>query len=158
LFSTVDVFRGILLKKNLLALSIIAAVAGSLSIISYQYSTFTSAEIGRMASEDVESTAQDEAYDLSRVVVNKIDSVTTNLEVLANAPSIQSGDASQIVQLFDAAQYSTEDVTEYYMWLDSEGKIKMASNIARAVYQYEAMWQAEKPSFLTEPQRTGNIY
>jgi len=157
-FSIVDVLSEILLKKNLLVLLVIAIVAGSFSLASYQYSTSTSDEIGKIATEDIVSTAQDEAYDLSRVVINKIDSITTNLQVLANAPSIQSGDASQIVQLFDAAQYSTEEITEYYMWLDLDGNVKMASNIARAVYQYQTTWHGEKPPFLTEPQRTGSIY
>jgi signal transduction histidine kinase len=111
-----------------------------------------------MASEDIAVSARDEAYDLSRIVVNKIDSVTTNLEVLASAPSIQSGRAQDIDQLFDAAQYSTDDITEYYMWLDSDGSIVSASNIARASYQYNSIWKSENPPFLTEPQKTANIY
>jgi signal transduction histidine kinase len=137
---------------------IIAAVASSLSIVASQYSIQTSNEIRKIASETIAASAQNEAYDLSRIVVNKIDSVTTNLQVLANGPSIQAGRSQDIVQLFDAAQYSTEDLTEYYMWLDSEGKIVSASNIARASYQYNSMWSSEKPSFLLEPQKTGGIY
>jgi signal transduction histidine kinase len=111
-----------------------------------------------IASDDIAANAQNEAFDLSRIVVNKIDSVTTNLQVLANGPSIQSGRAQEIAQLFDAAQYSTEELTEYYMWLDSEGTIISASNIARGSYQYNSMWKSEKPPFLTEPQKTASIY
>jgi signal transduction histidine kinase len=44
------------------------------------------------------------------------------------------------------------------MWLDSEGTIISASNIARASYQYNSMWKSEKPPFLTEPQKTGSIH
>jgi signal transduction histidine kinase len=78
--------------------------------------------------------------------------------VLANGPSVQSGKSQDIGQLFDAAQYSTEEFTEYYMWLDSDGSIISASNIARASYQYNSVWQSEKPPFLTEPQKTASIY
>src|SRR5688572_27010499 len=148
----------ILVKKNLVVLLIIGSIAFSLSIASYQYAIFTSNEISRIASDDTSLNAQSEAYDLSRIVVNKIDSITTNLQILASAPSIQSGSSAEIAQLFDAAQYSTEELTEYYMWLNSDGVIKGASNVARAVYHYETIWQSEKPPFLTEPQKTGNVY
>jgi signal transduction histidine kinase len=78
--------------------------------------------------------------------------------VLSSAPSIQSGNPRDIEQLFDAAQYSTEDLTEYYMWLDSNGSIVSASNIARASHQYNSMWNSEIPPFLKEPQKTANIF
>ncbi|HEX7033898.1 MAG TPA: sensor histidine kinase [Nitrososphaera sp.] len=144
--------------KNVIVLFLLAAVASSLSIISFQYSREISSEIRKAASEDIIAHAEDESFDLSRIIVNKIDSVTTNLEVLASAPSIQSGRPQGIDQLFDAAQYSTEELTEYYMWLDSDGSIVSASNIARASYQYNSMWKSEKPPFLTEPQKTASIY
>ena len=157
-FEVPDVLQSVLIKKNLSVLLAIAIIASSLSVVSYQYSAYTSEEVVRIASDDIVLNAQNEAYDLSRIVVNKIDSVTTNLQILANAPSIQSGNVEDISQLFDAAQYSTEDLTEYYMWIDSDGAIMTASNIARAGYLYNTLWQSEKPPFLAEPQKTGGIY
>jgi signal transduction histidine kinase len=151
-------FHGFLVRKNLLMLVAIASIASSLSIVSTQHSIHTSNEIRRIASDDIVLNAQNEAYDLSRIVVNKIESVATNLQILANGPSVQSGRALDIAQLFDAAQYSTEDLTEYYMWLDADGVIVSASNIARASYQYNSIWQSEKPPFLTEPQKTATVY
>jgi signal transduction histidine kinase len=147
-----------LLRKNFFILIIIGSVASALAVIASQYSIQTSNEIRSIASEDISASARDEVYDLSRVVVNKIDSVTTNLEVLASAPSIQSGNVKGIEQLFDAAQYSTEDLTEYYMWLDSDSSLVSASNIARASYQYNSMWKSEMPPFLTQPRQTASIY
>jgi signal transduction histidine kinase len=151
-------FKYILQRKNLFALFVIIGIASSFSILSSRLSIQTSSEIVDIAAEDITRIAQDEAHDLSRVVVNKIDSVTTNLQVLSNSPSIQSEDTVSTAQFFDAAQYSTEEVTDYYMWLDSDGTVRAASNIARASYQYNIMWQSEKPPFLTEPQRTGAVY
>ena len=151
-------FKYILQRKNLFALFVIIGIASSFSILSSRLSIQTSSEIVGIAAEDITRIAQDEAHDLSRVVVNKIDSVTTNLQVLSNSPSIQSEDAVRTAQFFDAAQYSTEEVTDYYMWLDSDGTIRAASNLARASYQYNIMWPSEKPPFLTEPQRTGAVY
>jgi signal transduction histidine kinase len=152
------VFRSILLRKNLFIIITIILIASTLSIASSQYSIHISDEIRQIASDDVAVNAQNEAYDLSRIVANKIDSVTTNLQVLSSAPSVQSGNIQDMAQLFDAAQYSTDDMTEYYMWLDSEGRIISASNIARASYQYNSMWQSEKPPLLTEPHKTATVY
>ena len=150
--------KNILRRKNLLVILAITSIALSLSMVSYQYSTYTSDEIAKIGSEDIASNAENEAYDLSRIIINKIDAVTTNLQILSNGPSIQQSRTTNIVQLFDAAQYSTDELTEYYLWLDKDGRIMSASNIARATYQYRSTWQSEKPLFLTEPERTGSIY
>jgi len=152
------VYKSTRARKNLLVLIIIASVASSISIVSLQYSIQTSDEIRKSASEDISNNARDEVYDLSRIVINRMDSVTTNLEVLASAPTIQTGKSEGIEQLLDAAQYSTEDLTEYYMWLDSNGKLVSASNIARASYHYNALWQSEIPPFVTQPEKTASIY
>ena len=127
----VDVPRSIL-HRNLAVLILISTVSTSLAIIAFFNSIQTTQHIRHIASEDISASARDESYDLSRIVVNRINSVTTNLEVLANGPSIQSENRQDVGQLFDAAQYSTDDLTEYYMWLDNEGQIAAASNIARA--------------------------
>ena len=153
----VDVPRSIL-HRNLAVLILISTVSTSLAIIAFFNSIQTTQHIRQIASEDISNRARDESYDLSRIVVNRINSVTTNLEVLANGPSIQSENRQDVGQLFDAAQYSTDDLTEYYMWLDTDGQIASASNIARASYQFNSMWKSEKPPFLTVPQETANIY
>lgn len=153
-----DLFKKILTRRNLLVLFLITSIASSLSFFSFQFSAYTSNEIRKIASDDVAINAQNEAYDLSRIIVNRINSITTNLQLLGNAPTILSGNNQDVTRLFDAAQYSTEDLTEYYMWLDTGGNIISASNFARASFQYNTIGQNERVLLLAEPKETGDVY
>src|SRR5262245_59709155 len=71
----VDMPRSIL-HKNLAVLILISTVSTSLAIIAFVYSIQTSQHIRQIASEDIANSARDESYDLSRIVVNRIKSVT----------------------------------------------------------------------------------
>lgn len=150
--------RSISCRKSIIVIFVISSISFSFSILAVQFAKSTSDEIERIGSEDITSNAENEAFDLSRIVANKMDSVTTNLQILASGPSVQQGMTANIAPLFDAAQYSTDDTAEFYFWLDEDGKILSASNIAKATYQYISTWKTEKPLFLTEPERTGSIY
>ena len=99
-------------KNNIALLFIIAAAGISLSILSYQYSTFTANEISKAASQDVRLNARIEAYDLSRILVHSIGSITTNLRALANAPTIQNNETEKAQILFNTAQESTNELTD----------------------------------------------
>ena len=79
-------------NHNIALLFIIAATGVTLALVSYQYSSFTADEIAKIASQDVKSNARIQAYDLSRILFRSIDSITTNLQVITNAPSIQNNE------------------------------------------------------------------
>ena len=100
----------------------------ALSVVSYQYSSFTAGEISKIASQDVTSNAKIQAYDLSRILVHGIDSITTNLRILVNSPTIQNNrtDMSQI--LLNTAQNSTSGLTNAYYLLDKDGLLLTWSN------------------------------
>lgn len=152
-------YNSILSRKSFAVLLLIATVAVSLSAASYQHSIHTSQEIFKISSHDIIANTRNEAYDLSRIIINKMDSVTTNLQVLSHSPSVQRGISQDSITLFDSAQYSTDDITEFYMHLDAAGKIVMASNIPRATNQYDSINSAgSPPTFLVEPNKTGDIH
>jgi signal transduction histidine kinase len=115
-------------NHNIALLFIIAAVGVALSVVSYQYSSFTAGEISKIASQDVTSNAKIQAYDLSRILVHGIDSITTNLRILVNSPTIQDNrtDMSQI--LLNTAQNSTSGLTNAYYLLDKDGLLLTWSN------------------------------
>ena len=138
------------LSKNNIALLVIIASAGiSLSILSYQYSTFTASEIAKAASQDVRLNTRIEVYDLSRILVRSIDSITTNLRVLANAPTIQSNESRISQVLFDTAQESTKDLTDGYYWLNREGKVTMWSNMTQGTsFNYKGIDLSSKEYFV----------
>jgi hypothetical protein len=59
-------------KNNIALLFVIAAAGVTLSILSYQYSSFTASEISKAASQDVRLNARIEVYDLSRPIYERL--------------------------------------------------------------------------------------
>jgi hypothetical protein len=51
----------------------IAIIGIGLSILSYQYSSFTANEIANISSQDVRSNARIEVYQLSRILVRSME-------------------------------------------------------------------------------------
>lgn len=148
----------VLSKNNITLLSIIAAAGISLSILSYQYSTFTANEISKAASQDVRLNARIEAYDLSRILVHSIGSITTNLRALANAPTIQNNETEKAQILFNTAQQSTNELTDGYYWIDQEGRVIMWSNMNQTTsQQYRGVNLTSKEYFIM-PKNTHSPY
>jgi signal transduction histidine kinase len=115
-------------------LSIITAVGVFLSLLSYQYSSFTAVEIAKIASQDVTSNARIQAYDLSRILVHGIDSITTNLRILIQSPTIQNNETEMAQILINTAQNSTSGLTNAYYWLDKYARIITWSNRNNTIY------------------------
>ena len=123
-------------KNNIALLFVIAAAGISLSILSYQYSSFISSEISEAASQDVRLNARIEVYDFSRLLVRSIDSITTNLRALANGPTVQErNESARTLIFFNTAQGSTSELTDGYYWLDQDGKVIMWSNMNKTTSQ-----------------------
>jgi signal transduction histidine kinase len=104
-------------------------VAASISfILLYQYSNSISGEIVNLAIDDIRSNAKIQSHVISHSLANSISAIISNLQVLANAPSIQNGSLSSQT-LFDVAQRSTKGLTEGYYWLDKDGKVITYSQV-----------------------------
>jgi signal transduction histidine kinase len=108
--------------RSLVPLIVIASAAGALSVITYYYSSGTLDAIADISSSEIRANAESQAHDLSQILTNSLDSATTNLQLLSNSPSLLGGNKEADV-LFDVAQDSTKELTHFYMWLDSDGKI-----------------------------------
>jgi signal transduction histidine kinase len=107
-------------------LSIIAAFLIFISIASYLFFIDISSKINNIAIQNIKDNTELEAEELSISLSNKIESITTNLEILRNSPSIilQLDVASNIL---NAAQYSTGDLTNAYVWTNKNGEIIWSS-------------------------------
>ena len=117
-------------KSNITLLFVVLTIGIFLSVISYQYSTFTAGEISKIASQDARNNARIKVYDLSQILVHSINSINNNLISLIHASVISNtkvGESSQA--LIDAAQYSTRDLTDSYFWLDYNGRLLTSSNV-----------------------------
>jgi signal transduction histidine kinase len=141
-------------KRNVALLFIIAATGVSLSILSYQYSTFIAGEISKAASKDVRLNSRIEVYDLSRILVRSIDSITSNLRILANAPTVQSNQSEQAHILFNTAQASTNELTDGYYWFDQDGRAIMWSNINQNTSQRYKDVDISSMEYFIIPKRT----
>jgi len=128
---------------------VIGAIAIALSIVSFQFSSYASNEILKLAADDVRSNSQIQAHDLERIMVNSMGSVSSNLQVIANAPSVQSDDAVNARTVFDAAQNSTSNLTNFYMWLDKDGKLLWLSNLNQTSYEkYKGIDLSQRAYFI----------
>ncbi len=132
----------------------IASIGIALSLVSFRYSAFTAGEIARIASVDVKSNAQIEAHDLSQTLLHTLESVTNNLEALANSQPLQNGDVAAGQLLLKNTQGSTSELTEGYYWLDKEGKLVAWSSLNTSeIERYKGLNLNER-EFYTIPRRT----
>ncbi|MGH9955311.1 MAG: cache domain-containing protein, partial [Nitrososphaeraceae archaeon] len=145
--------------RTFVPLIIIAAVAIGLSLLSYQYSILTSEKIATAATQDLKDNARIQAYDMSKSLENRLESIRSNLEILANAPLIELGEYSQARVLVNTAENSTEGFTDSYFWIDEMGKLQWAGAfVDQKVYdQYYGGDRTDRPYF-TEPQDTHQPY
>jgi signal transduction histidine kinase len=145
--------------RTFVPLIIIAAFAIGLSLLSYQYSILTSEKIATAATQDLKYHARIQAYDMSKSLENRLASIRSNLEILANAPLIELGGYSQARVLVNTAENSTEGFTDSYFWIDEMGKLQWAGAfVDQKVYdQYYGGDRTDRPYF-TEPRDTHQPY
>lgn len=115
-------------KNNIILLLLIAIVGIGLAILSYQYSSLTATEIAYIAAQDVKSNANIEVYELARILVRSIESVSVNLRTLSNAILLFENDSSNATKLMDTAQMGTQGLTEAYSWIDGNGRLLATSD------------------------------
>nr|MDQ6864231.1 sensor histidine kinase [Thermoproteota archaeon] len=146
-------------KTNIVILAAIVSVVLVISIISYQYSTFTSNKIVEISSQEVRSTARIEVHDLSQILSNRLQTVSVLLQRLSPSPLIQNDTYQKSAFiLFNARQLATSELTNFYMWLNKDGKVVWISNMNQTTYQkYKGTDLSYRPYF-TLPKTTHTAY
>ena len=145
-------------KSNIGLLFFIAIIATILSILSYQYSSFTASKIAGIASEDVRSNARIEAYHLSQILIHSINSITNNLEALTNSIPLLYSDNQTVKFLLNNAQDSTRELTSAYYLLDSNGKAISWSNSSDSELQLQRDLDLSKMEYYLAPRNTKMPY
>ena len=146
-------------RTNIILLAVIVGIALVLSIFSYQYSIATSNKIGDIASREVRSNVRIEVHDLTQILGKQLQTVSALLQTLTPSPLIQNNqNQKSAFVLFNSRQNSTSELTNFYMWLDSNGKIVWISNINQSTYQkYKGIDLSYRPYF-TVPKSTHAAY
>jgi hypothetical protein len=145
-------------RTNTVILVVIVVIALTLSILSYQYSILASNKIGDIASQEVRSNTRIQVHDISQILTNKLQSVGVLLQTLAQGPAIHNNQYKSAAIGFDIRQQSTSDFTDFYMWLNKDGRINWISNINQSTYQkYKGTDLSYRPYF-TVPRVTHMPY
>ena len=139
-------------------IAIITAIAISLSLISFQYSQYSAAQIEEISIRDTRSNAEIQSYDLGNALANKFDDITSLLQIIAASRSIQEGDLSRAASIFNEAQLATSDLVDFYMWLDKDGRILWISNINQTAYEQYRGLDLSYRLYFSEPKATHNVY
>jgi signal transduction histidine kinase len=127
-------------------------------MVSYQYSSFTADEIAKIASQDVTSNARIQAYDLSRILVHGIDSITTNLKILTKSPTIQNNETEMAQILINTAQNSTRELTNAYYMVDKDGRLITWSNRNDTIYPMGAKIDLSYREYFVMPKDKHSAY
>jgi hypothetical protein len=122
-------------KTNFAILVAIVVVAKLLSISSYQYYTSTSARIADIASHEIRTNAQIQVHDISQILANTVESITALLQTLADSPAIHNNEYKRAYTVINSRQQYSDQVTDFYMWLDKNGKLNWVSDINQTAYQ-----------------------
>jgi signal transduction histidine kinase len=157
--SLLDQLVGLNLIKSKYALLVIIAVAAViLSFISYQNFTNMSDRITSIASEELRSNALIQVHDLSKILENRLQSTTTLLRTLADSPAIQNNEFQRAQSVINSRQNYTNELTDFYMWLNKDGKIVWISNMNSTAYQKYKGFDLSYRSYFTVPKNTNTAY
>jgi signal transduction histidine kinase len=150
--------NGILSRKNLVLVILVASVAASISTISYEYSLYTSQQIEKLAVNDIRSNGDIQAHDLANSLSNKLGDVINTLQIISRTRSVMEGDVENAKPMFNQADDSNPEIIDFYIWLDGEGKIVWLSNINQTTYeQYKNTDLSYRLYFIT-PRDTHQLY
>lgn len=110
-------------KNSSIILIIIAIVAIALCIFSFHYSSLISKDIVNIASGELRSQARIQVHDFAQILANRLESIIPLLQTLADSPAIQNNEFRRAQIIIDYRKNYTDDLTDFYMWLDKDGKI-----------------------------------
>ena len=144
-------------RNNVIILLIIAIIGIGLSVLSYQYSSFTANEISNISSHDVRSNAKIEVYQLSRILVRSMQSISNNLQGLSNSISLLGIENDNIQRLFDSAQTSTRDLTNGYYMFDMNGNLISKTSNKTIAANYNGI-KANSSNLFLSPKTSNTTY
>lgn len=127
--------NGILSRNNLAMIVLVVAIAASISVISYEYSLYTSTQIEELAVQDIRSNTDIQAHDLANSLSNKLGDITNTLQIISQSPSVIGGNLESAKSMFNQAADSSSEITDFYMWLNGAGRLMWLSNINQTTYE-----------------------
>lgn len=140
-----------------LGLLIIGTTAIVLGTVIGIYQNSLSNEILNQAASDIRSNAEIEVHAISEILEKSVDAITDNLEIIAEAPSIQNNDTLAF-NLINLGQDISANLTDFYMWLDANGNIVWISNPNESAYQIYKGTDLSYREYFSVPKETADAY
>ena len=135
-------------NTNIAILIAIALVAILLSFFSFQYYTLISAKIADVASHEIRTNTQIQVHDISQILANRLESITALLQTLADSPAVHNNEYKRAHTVINSRQQYSGQVTDFFMWLDKNGKLNWVSNINQTAYEkYKGIDLSYRPYF-----------
>ena len=103
-------------------------------------------------------TPRSRIHDLSQLLANRLQTITALLQTLADSPALHNNEFERAFVITNYRQNYTNDVTDFYMWLDNDGKIVWISNLNRTAYQKYKDLDLSYRSYFIEPKNTHEAY
>ena len=110
------------LKSLWIIIAITIALLIIVSISTYQFFIDNSKKIDGIALQNIIDNSELQVEELAISLSNKIATVTANLEIIRDAPSIHMH-LPNAKSLLYSGQKITNNLTEFYGWLNKDGKI-----------------------------------
>ena len=144
-------------RTTTVMLLIIGTIAIVMGIAFSIYQNSLSNEILNQAATDIRSNAEIEAHSISEILEKSVDAIADNLELISEAHSIQNNSPSAF-NLINLGQDISFNLTDFYMWLDDEGKIVWISNLNDSNYQRFKGTDLSYREYYSVPRETGEAY
>jgi signal transduction histidine kinase len=144
-------------RRSALLLLILLVAAIALSIASYAYSTQVSASVASLSIDEIHSNTQIEANDLGHVLQKSLDSISSNLNVIAGSRLVQAQNILAYPS-FDSAQNSTKDLTYSYFWLDKNGRLLLSSRGTSQIFPNGSGTDLSNRSYFTSARDTMHTF
>ena len=110
------------LKTLWIFIAITIALLIIVSISTYQFFINNSKKIDSIALQNIIGNSKLQVEELAISLSNKIATVTANLEIISDSPSIHMH-LPNAKSLLHSGQKTTNNLTEFYAWLNKDGKI-----------------------------------
>jgi signal transduction histidine kinase len=136
----------------------VVSVAASISAISYKYSLYTSRQIEELAVQNIRSNSDIQVHDLANSFSNKIGDIVNTLQIISRTRSVLEGNLENARPMFNQADDSSPEIIDFYMWLDSEGKLVWLSNINQTSYETFKGTDLSYRLYFITPRDTNQLY
>jgi signal transduction histidine kinase len=110
-------------RRNIIFVTIFIVSAVILVLLSNNFFTQTANQIYNQAINDLKTNAEIEAFSISNALYNAIYSIISNLVIVAESPAAVEWNTTRLHSLIDIAQSVSNNLTDGYYLLDSNGRL-----------------------------------